>query len=110
MNSRKRYFNTINFQLILTQRLHSPVVKGRTFFAGGSWDAGSNPSMASSSFFFSFIVFLPFGFLLSSLTAGPVSFARFLRKRISSVITMYVPNRIKKSIKNKVKVGYGTNT
>ena len=29
--------------------------------------------------------FLPFGFLLSSLTADPVSFARFLRKRISSL-------------------------
>ena len=33
---------------------------------------------------FSFIVFLPFGFLLFILTADPVSFARFLRKRISS--------------------------
>ena len=36
------------------------------------------------SVFFSFIVFLPFGFLLFILTADPVSFARFLRKRISS--------------------------
>ena len=35
-------------------------------------------------FFFSFIVFLPFGFLLFILTADPFSFARFLRKRISS--------------------------
>ena len=35
-------------------------------------------------FFFSFIVFLPFGFLLFILTADLVSFARFLRKRISS--------------------------
>ena len=34
--------------------------------------------------FFSFIVFLPFGFLLFILTADPVSFARFLQKRISS--------------------------
>ena len=34
--------------------------------------------------FFSFIVFLPFGFLLFILTADPFSFARFLRKRISS--------------------------
>ena len=33
---------------------------------------------------FSFIVFLPFGFLLFILTADPVSFARFLRKRIPS--------------------------
>ena len=36
--------------------------------------------------FFSFIVFLPFGFLLFILTADPFSFARFLRKRISSNI------------------------
>ena len=57
VNSRKRYFNTINFQLILTRRLHSRVVSGRNFFAGGSWDAGSNPGVATSSFFFSFIVF-----------------------------------------------------
>ena len=35
-------------------------------------------------FFLSFIVFLPFGFLLFILTADPFSFARFLRKRISS--------------------------
>ena len=35
-------------------------------------------------FLFSFIVFLPFGFLLFILTADPVSFARFVRKRISS--------------------------
>ena len=35
-------------------------------------------------FFFSFIVFLPFGFLLFILNADPFSFARFLRKRISS--------------------------
>ena len=37
-------------------------------------------------FFFSFIVFLPFGFLLFILTADPVIFARFLRKRTSSNI------------------------
>ena len=36
--------------------------------------------------FFSFIVFLPFGLLLFVLTADPVSFARFLRKRISSYL------------------------
>ena len=35
-------------------------------------------------FSFSFIVFLPFGFLLFILTAEPFSFARSLRKRISS--------------------------
>ena len=46
-------------------------------------DARSNPRLATS-FFFSFIVFLPFGFLLFILAADPFSFARFLRKRISS--------------------------
>ena len=39
-----------------------------------------------AQFFFSFIVFLPFGFLLFILTADPFSFARFLRKRISSML------------------------
>ena len=36
-------------------------------------------------FFFSFIVFLPFGFLLFILTADPFSFTGFLQKRISSL-------------------------
>ena len=62
---------------------HGPVVKGRTFLAGRSWNAGSNHGVRLPVFF-SFIVFLPFGFLLFILTADPVSFARFLRKRISS--------------------------
>ena len=38
-----------------------------------------------SDFFFVCFTFLPFGFLLFILTAYPVSFARFLRKRISSL-------------------------
>ena len=42
------------------------------------------PAWRLPVFFFFYLFFLPFGFLLSSLTAGPVSFARFLRKRISS--------------------------
>ena len=72
VNSRKRYFKTINFHHVLTQRLHSPVVKGLTVFAGGNWDAGSYPGVATSSFlFFLLSFFLPFGVLLSSLTAGP---------------------------------------
>ena len=82
MNGRERYFNTVNFRNETAKRLHSPVAKDRTFFAGGSWNGGSNPGVASSS---SFIVFLPLGFLLFILTADPVSFARFLRKRISSI-------------------------
>ena len=54
-------------------------------FAGGSRGAGSNPDVATSIFFFfSFIVLLPIGFLLFIFTADSVSFARFLRKRISS--------------------------
>ena len=36
------------------------------------------------TFFFFHPVFQPFGFLLFILTADPVGFARFLRKRISS--------------------------
>ena len=43
------------------------------------------PASRVPVFFFFHRFFLPFGFLLSSLTAGPVSFARFLRKRISSI-------------------------
>ena len=55
------------------------------FVAGGirSCGAGSNPGVATPVFF-SFIVFLPFNFLLFILTANPVSFARFLPKSISS--------------------------
>ena len=58
------------------------------FLAGGSWGAGSNSGVATCSFFYFFlnIVFLPFGFLLFILTADPVSFARFLRKHISSYV------------------------
>ena len=73
VNGREKYYKIINFIAIR---------------CGGSWRkfwaAGSDPAMATSSFFFSFIVFLPFGFLLFILTADPLSFARFLRKRISS--------------------------
>ena len=83
MNGRERYFNTTHFQGKFAQWSHGPVVRNRTFFAGGSWGAGSNPGVSTSSFF-SFITFLPFGFLLFILTADPVIFARFLRKRISS--------------------------
>ena len=43
----------------------------------------SYPGVATSFFFFHRFL-LPFGFLLFILTADLVSFARFLRKRISS--------------------------
>ena len=61
------------------------MVRRRSFFAGGSWGAGLNPGVATSSFFFLSSFFLPFCFLLFIFTADPVSFARFLRKRISSL-------------------------
>ena len=56
------------------------------FFRGGCPGAGSNLGVAVSIFFFFhlFFRFLPFGFLLFILTSHPVSFARFLRKLISS--------------------------
>ena len=60
------------------------MVKDRTFFAGGSWDAGSNPGAATFSFFFLSSFFLPFGFYgLVSLLAL-LALRDFLRKRISS--------------------------
>ena len=84
MNGRKKYFNTINFDELWVQWSHDPVVRGRTLsLEEVGVQLGSNPGV-STSIFFSFIVFLPFGFLLFILTADPVSFARFLRKRISS--------------------------
>ena len=43
------------------------------------------------AFFFSFIAFLPFGFLLFIPTADPVSFARLLQKRISSLVPFVKP-------------------
>ena len=51
MNGRERYFNTVNFQNKIVKRSHGPVVKDRTFFARGGWNAASNPGVASSSFF-----------------------------------------------------------
>ena len=49
----KKYFSTINSTLFLGQWSHSLVVRSRIFLAGGSWGAGSNPGVATSSFFFS---------------------------------------------------------
>ena len=67
MNGRERYFKIINFEKKRAYRSHGPLVRGRTFFAGGSWDAGSNP-MATSGFFFlsSFFYPLAFYFLLET--------------------------------------------
>ena len=86
MNGREKYFNTINFDELSVQWSHGPVVRGRTY----RWTKlGCNWVPAPACllpFFFSFIVFLPFGFLLSILTADPVNFARFLRKCISNFV------------------------
>ena len=51
MNGRERYFNTVNFQNKIVKRSHGLVVKDRTFFARGGWNAASNPGVASSIFF-----------------------------------------------------------
>ena len=84
MNDREKYFNTINFDELSVQRSHGPVVRGGTFsLEEVGVQLGSNPGV-STSIFFSFIVFLPFGFLLFILTVDPVSLERFLRKRVSS--------------------------
>ena len=104
MNSREKYFNTINFDKYSAQWSHGPVVRGCTFsLEEVGVQLYSYPCVATSFFFngfllfgfvlfplrgyffsFPFIVFLPFGFVLFILTADLVSFARFLRKRISS--------------------------
>ena len=82
MNGREKYFNSINFDELPVQWSHGPVVRGCAFsLEEVGVQLGSNPGV---SFFFSFIVFLPFGILLFIFTADPVSFKRFLRKRISS--------------------------
>ena len=84
MNGREKYFNSINFDELPVQWSHGPVVRGRTFsLEEVGVQLGSKPGV-STSIFFSFIVFLPFGFLLFIPTADPVSFARLLRTRISS--------------------------
>ena len=58
------------------------------FLAGGSRGAGSDPGVATYNFFFFFLFHRIFtlGFLLFILTVDPVSFARFLRKRISRYV------------------------
>ena len=79
MNGREKYFNTINFDELSVQWSHGPVVSVRTFsLEEVGVQLGSNPGVSTSIFFF-FHRFLPFGFLLFILTADPVSFARFLR-------------------------------
>ena len=90
MDGRERYFKLINFrrkwifkvdrlQIILVAKKYISTcrkygdrvaLRGRTVFAGGSWDARSNPRVATSDFFFlsSFFYRLVFYFLFSLLT------------------------------------------
>ena len=77
MNGRERYFNTVNGRVAQWAKA--------LFFSPE--EVGMQVQILAwyLPVFFSFIVFLPFGFLLFILTADPVSFARFLRKRISSL-------------------------
>ena len=84
VNGREKYFNTFNFGVVVAwpsgQRPH--------FLAGGTVGVQVQiPGWLATSVLF-FIVFLPFGFL----TTDHVSFARFLRKHIFSLIilTIYI--------------------
>ena len=83
VNGRERYINTVNFQNHLgSGRMAQWLVAA--LFCRRKLECRFKSRRGIFQFFFSFIVFLPFGFLLFILTADPVSFARFLRKRISS--------------------------
>ena len=86
MNGRERYFNSVNFQDYPSRWSHGPVVTRSHFCRRRKLECGFKSRHGILQFFF-FIVFLRFGFLLFILTADPVSFARFLRKRISSILT-----------------------
>ena len=70
VNSRERYFKNVNFREAPTQWLHGLVIKAYTLFAAGNWNAGSNPGVTSSNFFFlsSFFYLLAFYCLFSLLT------------------------------------------
>ena len=81
VNSRKGYFNTINFQLIWTPYGRSGCIA--EWFKAGLFSLEEVGMQVQIPAWQLPVFFLPFRFLLSSLTAGPVSFARFLRKRIS---------------------------
>ena len=85
MNGRDRYSNTI----ILTSGWSSGrMVEWSEVALFSPEDVGVQVQFPVwlLPFFFFFIVFLRFGFLLFILTADPVSFARILRKRISTII------------------------
>ena len=101
MNGRERYFNTVNFRNKLLSGRMALWLKTALFSLE---EVGMQAQILTWHLpvFFSFIVFLPFGFLLFILTADLVSFARSLRKRISSfnivvysfVITFTRPHKL----------------
>ena len=78
VNGREKYFKTVDFGVVVAwpsgQRPH--------FLTGGTVGVQVQIPGWLLPFLFFFIVFLPFGFL----TTDHVSFARFLRKHISSLI------------------------
>ena len=69
---REKYFNTINFDELLVQWWHGPLVRGRTFSLEevGVLQLGSNPGVSSSICFFLSSFFYPLAFhcLFSLLT------------------------------------------
>ena len=84
VNGRGKYFNTFNFGVVVAR----PSGQRPHFLAGGTVGVEVQiPGWLATSVLF-FIVFLPFGFL----TTDHVSFARFLRKHIFSLIilTIYI--------------------
>ena len=72
MNGRERYFKNINLPFHCCSGGMAEWSGAALFFADEA------VVQVQIQFFF------PFGFLLFILTADPISFARFLRKRISS--------------------------
>ena len=83
MNGRERYFKTFNFKC---GWYNGRVAEWSEVAVFSLEEVGVQVQFPAWPLpFFSLIVFLPFPFLLFILTAvDPVSFARFLRKRISS--------------------------
>ena len=76
---------------------HGPVVRGRTFsLEEVGVQLGSNPdaTIPFFFFFFSFIVFLPFGFLLFILTAEPLASRDFCENVflvVNIIVNSYCP-------------------
>ena len=74
---------------------HGPVVRGRTFsLEEVGVQLCSNPDATIPFFFFSFIVFLPFGLLLFILTAEPLASRDFCENVflvVNIIVNSYCP-------------------